>query len=82
MKIEIKRTDNERYLGELISGDVFYLFDKPECPMIFIKDNDWQDGEGGHEYSVFDLSSNKEIKLKGGDTEVRMYRNFKFVGEV
>lgn len=76
MKIEIKRTDNKRLLCELISGDVFYLFDNPECPMIFIKENDWQDGEGGHDYSVFDLSSNKEIKLRGDDTEVRMYRNF------
>jgi len=82
MKIDINRTDNVRLLCELISGDVFYLFDKPECPIIFINENDWQDGEGGHDYSVFDLSSNKEIKLRGGDTEVKMYRNFKFVGEV
>lgn len=61
---------------------MFYLFHNPECPMIFISENDWQDGEGGHDYSVFDLSSNKEIKLKGDNTEVGIYRNFKFVGEV
>ena len=76
MKIEIKKTDITRQLSELLVGDVFYLFDNPQCPLIYLEYNDI-----GNQNYAFDLSSSKSVVLTE-DMEVGMYRNFKFVGEV
>ncbi len=79
MKIEIKQTDTIRTIDELLCGDIFYLFDNPECPLIYLREDKLLKGESVH--VAFDLSTLREVQLKDND-EVKMYRNFKFVGEV
>lgn len=75
MKIEIQQVAVNRAVSELLPGDAFYLFDNPDCPLIYIGQSD----DDKHE--TFDLTSLNKIFLKGYD-EVGIYRNFKFVGEV